>query len=191
MTATDYAKYHDLEGYLFGEVSQRFRSEQAVSAFDFFCIVIWKANRSKSKVASRLLAQEYPDLNEAVGALVHEIAIATDAKARLAVLIDKWRFRLPMASAILTVLYPEEFTVYDVRVCNVLGDFKDAQHKTKFDALWNRYAQYVEKVKKEVPEKPNLRDKDRYLWGKSFEGQLKDDIADLFGHTVDDPEFEA
>lgn len=191
MTATDYAKYHDLEGYLFCEVSQRYSSKKALSAFDFFCIVIWKSNRAKSKVASRLLAQDYPDLNVAVGALVQEIAKAGDAKARLAVLIDKWGFRLPMASAILTVLYPEEFTVYDVRVCNVLGDFKDAQHKTKFDTLWNRYTEYVERVKREVPEKESLRDKDRYLWGKSFEAQLKDDIADLFGHTIDDPEFEA
>jgi hypothetical protein len=29
-----------------------------------------------------------------------------------------------MASAILTVLYPESCTVYDVRVCDVLGDFR-------------------------------------------------------------------
>ena len=37
--------------------------------------------------------------------------------------MTKWAFRLPTASAILTVLYPDVFTVYDRRVCKVLGAF--------------------------------------------------------------------
>jgi hypothetical protein len=49
---TDYARYYDLESYLFQEVSHRFTSRKPLSAFDFFRIVVWKANRSKSKVAA-------------------------------------------------------------------------------------------------------------------------------------------
>lgn len=56
MSEPDYATYYDLEGYLFSEVSGRFQRDRRLSAFDFFCVVIWKANRSKSKVARRLLA---------------------------------------------------------------------------------------------------------------------------------------
>jgi len=179
----DYAKYYDMENYLFGEVSPRYGSRETLSTFDFFCIVIWKANRSKSKVASRLLGKKHRDLDAAVRALVQDIAKAPDPKARLEALIDKWRFRLPMASAILTVLYPNEFTVYDVRVCNTLGDFEDAQHKTNFQTLWQRYVQYTETVKNAVPGKQSLREKDRYLWGKSFATQLKNDIAESFRTT--------
>lgn len=186
----DYAKYYDLEGYLFGEVSARFRRDKHLSAFDFFCIVIWKANRSKSKVARRLLAPGYPDLESAVKALTSEVDAAIDSKQRLAVLIDGWRFRLPMASAILTVLYPDDFTVYDVRVCGVLGDFADAQSK-KFAELWPHYQEYIERVRNEVPGQASLRDKDRFLWGKSFESQLKTDIENGFGTGVDDSELEA
>ena len=100
----------------------------------------------------------------------------------LSVLIEGWGFRLPMASAILTVIYPEDFTVYDVRVCDVLGDYKDVQYKTNFDILWERYSAYILRVKNAVPEYPRLRDKDRYLWGKSFALQLKTDILASFRH---------
>ena len=177
----NYVSYYDLETYLFGEVSERYREDKTLSAFDLFCIVIWKANRSKSKVAKRLLAQGYLDLESAVTALVASINDIQDNEGWLRVLIDHWGFRLPMASAILAVLFPEEFTVYDVRVCEVLGDFKDAQYKTKYEALWQRYPDYVCRVKEEVPWIGALREKDRYLWGKSFALQLKADIDARFG----------
>lgn len=50
-----YLDYYYLEQYLFDVVSARFQTVGTLSAFDFFCIVIWKANRAKSKVAKRLL----------------------------------------------------------------------------------------------------------------------------------------
>jgi len=190
MSEPDYAKYYDLEGYLFGEVSERFRRDKHLSTFDFFCIVIWKANRSKSKVARRLLARGESELEGAVRALTRELQTATDSKQRLSVLIEGWGFRLPMASAILSVLYPDDFTVYDVRVCDVLDDFADAQYK-KFAGLWPRYQQYIERVRREVPDRATLRDKDRYLWGKSFDTQLKSDIRTGFGTGVDDSELKA
>jgi len=189
----DFAKYYALENYLFSVVSNRFRDEKTLSAFDFFCIVIWKANRSKSKVARRLLEQGagHATLEGAVKTLFKALSDAKDGKQRLAVFVRTWGFRLPMASAILTVLYPDEFTVYDVRVCKVLQGFEDAQYKQDFDTLWQRYEAYVDRVRKEVPEESCLREKDRFLWGKSFAQQLQSDIADRFGYSGDDPELDA
>lgn len=191
MNIPDYTRYYFLEDYLFNEVSLRYQSAKIVSTFDFFCIVIWKANRAKSKIANRLLNQGYSDLDSAVAALVEQIAAATDDKSRLKVLISDWRFRLPMASAILAVLYPENFTVYDTRVCDALGGFWDAQNKYKFEDLWDRYQEFVSSVRRAVPEKHNLRDKDRYLWGKSFESQLKNDLARSFRTVADENEIKA
>lgn len=187
----DFARYYDLESYLFREVSERYRKDSQLSAFDFFCIVIWKANRSKSKIAKRLLAQGQPNLQSAVAALTAAISNAQDDKARLKILVKEWGFRLPMASAILTVLFPDDFTVYDVRVCEVFDDFKDAQYKTQFDALWERYSAYLARVRQSVPTAPSLRDKDRYLWGQSFASQLQKDIESQFGNAPDNSEFEA
>ena len=182
MKGTNFLQYYDLEGYLFKVVSTRYSQNKILTAFDFFCIVIWKANRAKSKVAERLLAHgnSQPSLKAAVDSLLTAISEAKDQRTRLSVLIEDWGFRLPMASAILTVLYPEDFTVYDIRVCDVLRDFKDAQYKTSFTALWERYSAYVIAVKDAVPECSSLRDKDRFLWGKSFASQLQTDIQSSF-----------
>jgi len=100
-------------------------------------------------------------------------------------------FRLPMASAILTVLYPEDFTVYDVRVCEALADFKDAQNSTRYEVLWSRYSKFIEAVRAAVPGQSALRDKDRYLWGKSFAEQLESDVASGFQRPAADDELEA
>ena len=35
---TDYARFYDLQRYLFGEVSGSFKQNKTLSAFDFFCI---------------------------------------------------------------------------------------------------------------------------------------------------------
>ena len=54
----DFRKYYHLESYLFDEVRPRFLEQGYLTAFDFFCIVIWKANRSKSNIARMLLEYE-------------------------------------------------------------------------------------------------------------------------------------
>jgi hypothetical protein len=176
----DYRKYYDLERYLFDEVTKTFEKTHTLNAFDFFCIVIWKANRAKSNVANRLLSRKYTDLDQAVLALSKKVASALDKKARMKVLISDWGFRLPMASAILTVLYPKDFTIYDVRVCEVLNKFHNTQNLTDFEKMWSEYEDYIDAVQKQVTENYDLRDKDRWLWGKSFSDQLKKDIAAKF-----------
>lgn len=52
----DYLEYYDLERYVFEDVQRRFHAKHSVGAFDFFSIVIWKANRAKFKIALKLLA---------------------------------------------------------------------------------------------------------------------------------------
>jgi hypothetical protein len=190
MKQTDYLKYYHLEEFLFNDVSNRFRNDGCISAFDFFCIVIWKANRAKSKIAKRLLSKGDDDLDSAVKALTKSISEANQQKDRLQILMNDWGFRLPMASAILTVLYPEQFTIYDVRVCETLQSFQDTQHKKPFDKLWESYEEYIKSVKMAVTEDITLRDKDRWLWGKSFASQLQKSIENKFPGKPDDCESE-
>jgi hypothetical protein len=186
----DFLRLYHLEAYLFGEVTQRFQQDGTLNAFDFFCIVIWKANRAKSKVATRMRTKGYADLATAVDALLRGVSGAPDNRSRLRVLVEEWGFRLSMASALLSVLYPEDFTVYDVRVCDMLGDFKDAQYRTQFGALWGRYSGYVEAVRAAVPDHSTLREKDRFLWGKSFAEQLERDVSAGFRRPAEEEELE-
>jgi len=76
-----------------------------------------------------------------------------------------------------TVLYPESCTVYDVRVCDALGDFRTTQYRTDFEALWDEYRRFVAAVHEAVNRDYDLRDKDRWLWGKSFCQRLEADLA--------------
>ena len=182
----DFRIYYDLEAYLFDTVSRRFAAERTLSAFNFFCIVIWKANRAKSRIARRLLAHKsYDDVNAAVRALLGAIAVASSPKDKLRVLVEDWGFLLPMASAILTVLYADDFTVYDIRVCDLLGDFHWVANRSRFDDQWEGYSDYVASVKQAAPASLSLRDKDRWLWGRSFAEELQSDISTVFARSKD------
>jgi len=170
---------YSLEEHLFSTVGPAFRQSGRLTAFDFFCIVIWKANRAKSKVAERLLARDAKrrgDLEAIVGELASALYSSIEAKERLRILFEDWDFRLPMASAILAVLWPEDFTVYDIRVCEALGAHHALKNRTKFDTLWAGYQDFRDDVVRQAPASLSLRDKGRFLWGKSFGEQLSGDL---------------
>lgn len=176
----DYLKYYDLESYLFNTVNGCFKKQGYLSAFDFFCIIIWKANRAKSYIAAKLIDKGYQELDSAVKALTTELAQNITDKDRMSILFNDWKFPLPTASAILTVLYPDKFTVYDNRVCDVLELFNNLKNITNFENLWKGYEDFRQKVKESAPKDLPLRDKDRYLWGKSFHDQLENDVKEVF-----------
>lgn len=183
----DYLKYFDREHYLFDEVCSRFHAEHSLGAFDFFSIVIWKANRAKSKIARRLLKQEMKgkrNLDDRCRALTKSLYDAPDHKERLRLLLMEWGFALPMASAILAVCWPHDFTVYDYRVRDQLEGF--AKLSTgNFEKLWTHYQEYKIRVIKQAPNRLTLRDKDRYLYGKSNALQLQNDIRLSFNVSVE------
>lgn len=174
----DYAKYSNLENYLFKEVSKNFHERGFLTKEEFFCIVIWKANRAKSKIAKKL--EKTAPLDISIKNLTSTIYNSPSNKDKLAVLMNDYGFYLPMSSAILSVLYQDYFSVYDVRVCDMLKlEFKtDKFHKLKnwtFERLWPAYLEYLKKTI-EITGKANYREADKYLWGKSFYEQLKHDL---------------
>jgi hypothetical protein len=81
-----------------------------------------------------------------------------------------------MASAILTVLYPDDFTVYDYRLCEQLGDFYNLATRSNFEDVWSGYETLLDRIRAATPDGLSLRDRDRYLWGKSAHEQLVGDI---------------
>jgi hypothetical protein len=173
---TNYLELYNLETHLLSSVGPKFHREGCLAAFDFMLIVIWKANRAKSKIAKRLVEQSGKTLDVAVKELTANIHAAGNSKARLKIMHEAG-FLLPMATAILTILYPEDFTVYDVRVCEQLDGFHRLKNLGAFEKIWAGYLDFCEAVKSAVKEPLSLRDKDRWLWGQSFANQLKEDIS--------------
>ena len=183
----NYLEYYDLEGYLFDTVSPRFREQGYLKAFDFFCIIIWKANRAKSKVARHLKKRSGTSLESAVKALTSDLAAASTDREKFEVVLGKWGLRLPMGTAILSVLYTDRFTVYDARVCDELDGFRSLAGRVKLESLWRGYEEFQTAVRDAAPTDLSLRDKDRWLWARSFAEQLRNDISRDFG-IHDDPD---
>jgi hypothetical protein len=171
----DYRKFYDLEHYLFTEVGPRFAETGEIAPADFYIIIIWKANRAKTRVRDRL-DEKRGGFNEAVRSIAASLRASTGQRERLEVLMKVWGFRLPLASAILTVLYPDDFSVYDVRVCGQLGAHRELAGREYSDRLWDEYQQFLHAVNKATPPGLSLRDRDRYLWGRSFYEDVTKDL---------------
>lgn len=178
----DFLRYYDLENYLFVDVASKFNEHGKLDAFDLFSIIIWKANRAKSRLAKRLIAKA-GNLELAAEQFTTALFRPNTAMQRLIIARDEWGFYLPMASAILSVLWPADFTVFDYRACEQLVslgqvDFSRIDNISSTVRLWPKYEEYREAVKRAVPQYGTLREKDRFLWGRSAAHQLAADIAD-------------
>lgn len=128
----DYISQYNQDTYIFEVISTRFKNQGFLNAYDFFFIIIWKVNRAKSKIAKLLLKHSgTTNLDEAVISLTSSISKAANHKERLRLVMKEWKIPLSTSTAILTALYPGYFTVYDVRVCEELGDdFLKLSHLT-------------------------------------------------------------
>jgi hypothetical protein len=171
----NYGKYYDLKPYLFTDVTQKFVKKGRIDPTDFYMILIWKAERVKNKQRDRL-AKKSGSFQNAVKKISKSLRAASGSEKRLQILMKGWNFRHATATAILTVLYPKEFTVYDVRVCGQLkafGNFERLAWRKSSDGLWRDYEKFLDAVKRAVPQEHRLRDKDRYLWGKSVYDDVK------------------
>lgn len=173
----DYLQFYDLERHLFSKVHRTFHQEGCLNAFDFLLIVRWKSNRRKDLVIARLLENGGMDLNRGASCLTRQVHQASNHEERLAILMGPG-IGLPMATAILTVLYPEDFTVYDQRACNALGGFSNIGSRTNPARIWEGYKEYREAVREHTPGHLSLRDKDRWLWAKDWVEQLEREIED-------------
>jgi len=175
---TDFLKYYNLENYLFHEVSQRFRKDGIISSQDLFLILVWKANRAKTKARDRL-KEKAGNFSAAAKQIGQELYNRRNDEEKLKTLILDWNFRLPTATAILTVLYPDDFTVYDVRVREELRLSPPTEPVTErtWSKCWGQYLSYKQAVIDNTPRELCLRDKDRYLWARSFIKQIQEDLA--------------
>jgi hypothetical protein len=162
----DYKDFYWLEEYLFDKVGPAFREAGELRALDFYAIIHWKAARAKTRLRDRLgLRGEAGDLK--VRMLGKDLWALTGDRERMELLLGAdWKFRLPMASAILSVLWPDRFTIYDWRVARELG-VNERLGGIAASKVWPLYAEFVDAVRTRPPAQPSLRDADRYLWGRS------------------------
>jgi len=183
----NYEKFYDLENYLFKDITNFFHLNGYLTGFQFYLILIWKAVRAKSFNARKILNKEKSKtFDEGVKILTHKIYEAKSNLDKIKILFN-WEFRIATASAILTVLYPKIFTIYDYRVLEYeeLKIFKSLSNEAKSEKAKEKkaknYLEFIEAVKKLKLGKDihSLRSKDGYLWGRSLYNSAIRYIEDL------------
>ncbi|PIZ86954.1 MAG: hypothetical protein COX92_02190 [Candidatus Nealsonbacteria bacterium CG_4_10_14_0_2_um_filter_40_15] len=160
-----YLKYYFLEDYLFDDVHKNFQKRGSLSPEEFFAIVIWKRNASKTKILSSIKKS-----GRTIREITSKVSRAKTQEQRLnALLFPKIPgIGIAFASAILTVCYPKDFTVADYRACASLKDFGE-EVSSNPTINTSAYFEYLDKCKK-LAHRYNLslRDFDRILWAKDF-----------------------
>jgi hypothetical protein len=162
------ASLYHLERYLFEVVSNRFAEQQTLTSYDFFAIIVWKSNRSKTYVRDGLAAA-----GTSPGELMREVGRAHHPMAKIETLLAVSGIGLPIASAILAVCYPDEFTVLDYRAwASLYRASVDGlgSHLPRSPEQYLEYCQLCKRLAKQAA--ISLRDLDRALWAKSWEDDL-------------------
>ena len=167
-------KFYHLEDYLFDEVRQRFVERHTLDSRDFFAIVIWKSNRSKTKVKAGL-----SEAGKSVEELMREVSREPKPAEKVKALLDIKGIGIPIASAILAVCYPKNFTVLDYRAWESLQNLPIDKHpcSNPYDTLG--YLEYCEACKDLADQfGMSLRELDHALWGKSWEEDLNELVGE-------------
>ena len=141
---THYLKFYDAERYLLEDVGTHFREVGTLDPADFYMLFIWKANRAKNNHRDRL-KRKAGTFQEAVSQIASALYTTSQQRERLRILMMDWGFKLPTATAILAILYPVEFTVYDERVCKELG-IPCRPDQSHSDVLWADYEKFRQSV---------------------------------------------
>lgn len=168
----EYRKYYHLEQYLFKEVSNNFKSRKSLTNEEFFAIVMWKRKPSAIKIARSIQKS-----STTVHALTEKVYQAATEKEKIESLLEIKQIGIAIASAVLTVCYPEDFTVLDYRALNSLRQIEGAkceeqklpQKAESFEIEdYLSYNGICKKVWKNYCE--SLRDFDRALWAMDWYG---------------------
>ena len=158
-----YLKYYYLEEYLFGEVHENFQKCGYLTSEEFFAIVIWKSNRSKTKVRNGIRKAR-----KSIREITSRIFKSKSKEDKINALLSIQGVGIPIASAILTVCYPKEFTVVDYRAQASLKKFGERLGGDPVSKIED-YLDYVKICTNlAINNNCSLRDFDRILFGKDF-----------------------
>lgn len=191
---TTYEQYYNLENYLFDEVRPRFKNTKLLSPFDFFAIAIWKSNRNKTRLRDGFLDEGR--LEKSSLKIICKTLASFERGARPDEVVESlrkvWGMGIPVASAYLTVLYPEDFTIVDERAIfafthhpSLTGYYginkpQDQLQPNPITTV-NGYLRYVEvcKMARQDLEISTLREFDKLIWGYSFHEDLREFVKDI------------
>ena len=165
--------HFDPEGRVFPAIALKVAAGQELTKKDVLLILKWKLGRIKASNYKTVSDRSISSINEAVKSASEESCwvrslVALDAVPGIG---------LPTATAILTVCYPDQFTILDWRVLESLRLYPSRlmpAEARKYDSADWTAKEYVEEFLPQVKERSriwnsSLRAADQALWGLSVE----------------------
>jgi hypothetical protein len=157
------SKFYDLDDYLFRCVTGKYARQNTLNAFDFYAIVTWKSNRSISKVKNGLSAA---GLTPTI--LMAKVSACASDQDRMMELDNVTGIGVPVASAILTVCYPNRFTILDYRAWEALLRFKMVTSQKMPNNIADYFSLYLPACRAmAIKQNMTLRELDKAMWGLS------------------------
>jgi hypothetical protein len=168
MTLSGITNYWDLESYIFDTIGPVVRSRGSLTLPEFLTIGYWKAPRQLSNYRKNEHNDEGMTVPDVTGVALSDVTLDSMRPNALSALSG---VRVPVASALLTVWHPHDFTIIDVWALKTLSAARESIGGTSFSdhgqPWWeDHYDDYLLACKAIVARvKPfTLRDVDRALW---------------------------
>lgn len=164
------SSHMDLEDHLLGKVTPQVQARGAFTAAELLLVASWKSDRTVSCVG---INERVPGALTALTTAALATGLSTTERVRALRKIHGVGVRL--ASAILMVWNPDEYTVLDRRALHTLGSFDESASGTAFGGRagdwWDRHYDGYRLGCKAIAarEARDLRSLDRALWRWSFE----------------------
>ncbi len=156
-----YINLYDQEGHLFNVVGPRIRERGSLTFDEFYDIGMWKSARQKQNY----LKNQEVDIQK----ITKEAFAQKDERLKMKQLRKLKGVDIPTASAILTIVFPDQYAVIDVRCVEVLqGEKFDAEIKKEFGfeikksmtlKNWERYLDIMRRLAAENGVTPREMDK--------------------------------
>jgi len=176
---------YDPEGRVFPRIQKKIGSGEELNKRDVLQIMRWKLGRIRADYSKTIADDRMVEINKAVA----KAAKPGCGLEALQALDDIPGIGLAVATAVLTVCYPEEFTIIDVRVLEILDLFpatlaedKRKGHNAGDWTAKDFIVEYLPKVKERAKLwNCSLRNADRALWGQSVRRDIEEVVASSGG----------
>jgi hypothetical protein len=172
---------YDPESRVFPGVAKRIQQGRDLTKRDVLLILRWKTPSFKKSYSQTVNDDNMLKITKAVrdaGETGREIEA-------LKALDEIPEIGLPVASAILTVCYPDKFTILDIRVLGILALYpsrlesnkpsKPADDQWTAEDYWKEFLPTIQQRSKEWC--CTLRNADRVLWGLSVANEIDETIG--------------
>ncbi len=144
---------YDVEKIIFTEIGPRARKNQFLNFDDFYKICMWKSRRQKNR---------YLKNKTKVEEISRKAFLTSDEAERVELLRSLDGVGIPTASAILTIVSPESYSIIDIRCIETLNHLGYKIKNVMKVNNWLKYLEIMRSLAKENNVTP--RDLDKALF---------------------------